>query len=227
MSDNPSASTWPLIDPHRDRIKDWLDADVAVATIAQRLGDDHTVGAAESSVRRWIATHFAEEVVRERVAVPRGEVPRVSEAPIDSAGRASPRRGTPPTPTGTTSSYIRTPSTPTPPTTPSGSSLDTSCRWAGRNRAAGSARVGAAGTQRLDAKRFRWSFVIRPTWRGQSQPLGLSITYSQLPSGWRRTTSAYLPLVSMSFPSASRPVSVQFPMTSAVSPERRVFSALT
>ena len=54
-------STWPLIEPHRDRIKDWLDADVTVATIAQRLRDDHEVAVSESSVRRWIATHFAEE----------------------------------------------------------------------------------------------------------------------------------------------------------------------
>lgn len=83
--DDPGAraSTWPLIDPHRDRIKDWLDADVTVATIAQRLRDDHTVRASESSVRRWIATHFAEDVARERVTVPRGEVPPGSEAQID------------------------------------------------------------------------------------------------------------------------------------------------
>jgi hypothetical protein len=54
------ASTWPLIAPHCDRIKDGLDADVTVATIAQRLRDDYGVRASESSVRRWIATHFAE-----------------------------------------------------------------------------------------------------------------------------------------------------------------------
>jgi hypothetical protein len=39
------ASTWPLIAPHCDRIKDWLDADVTVATIAQRLRDDYGVRA--------------------------------------------------------------------------------------------------------------------------------------------------------------------------------------
>lgn len=77
------ASTWPLIDAHRDRIKDWLGAGVTVATIAQRLRDDHAVAASESSVRRWIATHFAEEVARARVTVPRGEVPPGSEAQID------------------------------------------------------------------------------------------------------------------------------------------------
>ncbi len=83
--DDPAARalTWPLIEPHRDRIKGWLDADVMVATIAQRLRDDGQVAVSEvseSSVRRWMATHFAEEVARERFAVPCGEVPPGSEA---------------------------------------------------------------------------------------------------------------------------------------------------
>lgn len=68
------ASTWPLIAPYHDRIKAWLDADVTVATIAQRLRDEHQVAASESSVRRWITTHFAEELAREKVTVPRGPV---------------------------------------------------------------------------------------------------------------------------------------------------------
>jgi hypothetical protein len=50
------ASTWPLIATHHDRVKDWLDADVTVATIAQQLRDEHAVDASKSSVRRWIAT---------------------------------------------------------------------------------------------------------------------------------------------------------------------------
>ena len=75
--------TWPLIDPHRDRIKDWLDDDVTVATIAQRLRDDHDVEVSESSVWCWMATHFAAEVARARVSVPRGEVSPGSEAQID------------------------------------------------------------------------------------------------------------------------------------------------
>jgi hypothetical protein len=48
------ATTWPEIEAHRDRIVAWLAADVTVATIAQRLRDDHGMGASESSVRRWI-----------------------------------------------------------------------------------------------------------------------------------------------------------------------------
>ena len=77
------SSTWPLIAPYHDRIKGWLDADVTVATTAQRLRDDHGVAASESSVRRWIATHFAEEVARQKVTVPRGAVDPGSEAQID------------------------------------------------------------------------------------------------------------------------------------------------
>jgi transposase len=77
------ALTWPLIAPHRDRVKGWLGADVTVATIAQRLRDDHGVVASESSVRRWIATHFADELARDKVTVPRGEVDPGSEAQID------------------------------------------------------------------------------------------------------------------------------------------------
>lgn len=76
------AVTWPLIEPHRDRIKGWLDGDVTVATIAQRLRDDHEVAVSESSVRRWIATHFAEEVARAgpagRMSVCRGSIPGVT-----------------------------------------------------------------------------------------------------------------------------------------------------
>jgi hypothetical protein len=88
------ALTWPLIAPHRDRVKGWLGADVTVATIAQRLRDDHGVVASESSVRRWIATYFADEVARDKVTVPRGEVDPSSEAQIDGAPSAPalPRR---------------------------------------------------------------------------------------------------------------------------------------
>ena len=54
-----------------------------MATMAQRLRDDHGVAASESSVRRWIAANLAEEAVRERVTVPRGPVAPGSEAQID------------------------------------------------------------------------------------------------------------------------------------------------
>ena len=37
------ATTWPGIEVHRDRIRDWLKAEVSAATVAQRLRDDHGV----------------------------------------------------------------------------------------------------------------------------------------------------------------------------------------
>jgi hypothetical protein len=77
------ATTWPEIEAHRDRIVAWLAADVTVATIAQRLRDDHGMGASESSVRRWIWANLSEESVREKVTVPRGAVEPGSEAQID------------------------------------------------------------------------------------------------------------------------------------------------
>ena len=77
------ATTWPGIEVHRDRIRDWLKAQVSAATVAQRLRDDHGVAASESSVRRWISANLSEEATRERVTVARGLVPAGSEAQID------------------------------------------------------------------------------------------------------------------------------------------------
>ncbi|TDD35125.1 hypothetical protein E1288_43550, partial [Saccharopolyspora elongata] len=44
------------LEPHRARIKEWIDAGATVATIVQRLRDDHDLSesVSESSVRRWI-----------------------------------------------------------------------------------------------------------------------------------------------------------------------------
>ena len=55
------ALSWPLIAAHHQWIDDQLKAPVTVATIAQRLRDDHGVEVSESTVRRYIATTFAEE----------------------------------------------------------------------------------------------------------------------------------------------------------------------
>jgi transposase len=77
------ATTWPGIEVHRDRIRDWLKAEVSAATVAQRLRDDHGVAASESSVRRWISANLSGEATRERVTVARGPVPAGSEAQID------------------------------------------------------------------------------------------------------------------------------------------------
>jgi transposase len=77
------ALTWPQIAAHHQWIKDQLAVPVTVATIAQRLRDDHGVEVSESTVRRYIATAFTESRLEDRVTVPRGAVEAGSEAQID------------------------------------------------------------------------------------------------------------------------------------------------
>jgi transposase len=77
------ALTWPQIAAHHQWIADQLKVPVTVATIAQRLRDDHHVDVSESTVRRYIATTFTEQRLEERVTVPRGAVEPGSEAQID------------------------------------------------------------------------------------------------------------------------------------------------
>ena len=75
--------TWPQIASHHQWITDQLKVPVTVATIAQRLRDDHRVEVSESTVRRYIATTFTESRLEDRVTVPRGTVKPGSEAQID------------------------------------------------------------------------------------------------------------------------------------------------
>jgi len=77
------ALTWPQIAAHHQWITDQLGVPVTVATIAQRLRDDHRVEVSESTVRRYIATTFTEARLEEQVTVPRGAVEPGSEAQID------------------------------------------------------------------------------------------------------------------------------------------------
>ncbi|MGV9718605.1 hypothetical protein ACRAJ3_17030 [Rhodococcus pyridinivorans] len=49
------AVTWPAIAAHHTWIEGQLDESVTVATIAQRLRDDHGVPVSESTVRRYIS----------------------------------------------------------------------------------------------------------------------------------------------------------------------------
>ena len=74
--------TWPLIEVHRERIKDWL-GQVTVATIHQRLRDDHGLAASESSLRRFIWANFDTEVARDAVRVLRDTPPAGEEAQVD------------------------------------------------------------------------------------------------------------------------------------------------
>jgi transposase len=83
--DDPAARalTWGQIAAHHDWITDQLAVPVTVATIAQRLRDDHRVEVSESTVRRYIAATFTEQRTEDKVTVPRGAVEPGSEAQID------------------------------------------------------------------------------------------------------------------------------------------------
>jgi transposase len=48
---------------------------VTISTIHQRLRDDHGMAASESSLRRYLAANFAEEVARSAVTVLRDTPP--------------------------------------------------------------------------------------------------------------------------------------------------------
>ena len=73
--------TWPAIEPHRARIEGWL-GEVTVATIHQRLRDDHGLAVSESSLRRFIWGNFDAEVARAAVRVLRDTPPPGEEAQV-------------------------------------------------------------------------------------------------------------------------------------------------
>lgn len=77
------AVTWPPIAKHHEWISGQLDATVTVATIAQRLRDDHGVDVSESSVRRYVTAHFADKINENRATPPRPPVPAGEEAQVD------------------------------------------------------------------------------------------------------------------------------------------------
>ena len=77
------AVTWPAIAVHRDWIEGQLEASVTVATIAQRLRDDHGVSVSESSVRRYVTAQFADRLTESKVTVPRGAVAPGEEGQVD------------------------------------------------------------------------------------------------------------------------------------------------
>ena len=68
--------TWPRIEPHRDYIAAQLKAGVTVATIHQRLRDEHGLDAsAWRVVRRWVRANLPEEARRAQVTVLRDAPP--------------------------------------------------------------------------------------------------------------------------------------------------------
>jgi transposase len=75
--------SWPGIECHRDSIAVQLKAGVTVATIHQRLADEHRLDASVASVRRWVRANLPEEARRARVTVLGDCPPPGSQAQID------------------------------------------------------------------------------------------------------------------------------------------------
>src|SRR5215213_1604646 len=61
--------SWPGIEPHRDYIAAQLGVGVTVATIHQRLRDEHGLTASVASVRRWVRATLPEQARRAQVTV--------------------------------------------------------------------------------------------------------------------------------------------------------------
>jgi transposase len=74
--------TFGAIDAHRERIGDML-ATNTVATVHQRLCDEHGLAVGISSFRRFVASEFPDESLRERVTVLRPDVEAGEEVQID------------------------------------------------------------------------------------------------------------------------------------------------
>jgi transposase len=74
--------TWPQIEAHHDYIKDMLGV-VTMATIWQRLRDEHGLQASVASFRRYVRANMPEEVRRAQVTVLRDDPPPGEEAQID------------------------------------------------------------------------------------------------------------------------------------------------
>lgn len=61
--------SWPGIEPHRDYIHGQLQVGVTVATIHQRLVDEHGLEASVASLRRWVRANLPEDARRRQVTV--------------------------------------------------------------------------------------------------------------------------------------------------------------
>lgn len=74
--------TFPEINQHRELIEAMVKTNT-VATVHQRLRDEHGLAVGITSFRRYVASEFAEEAARDKVTVLRPEVPAGEEAQID------------------------------------------------------------------------------------------------------------------------------------------------
>jgi len=75
-------TTWPQIEAHHEVIKSLLGV-VTVATIWQRLRDEHGLEVSVASLRRYVRANLPEDTLRSRVTVLRDDLPPGQEAQID------------------------------------------------------------------------------------------------------------------------------------------------
>ncbi len=75
-------TTWPQIEEHHEFIKSLLGV-VTVATIWQRLRDEHGLQVSVASLRRYVRANLPEDALRARVTVLREDPPPGEEAQID------------------------------------------------------------------------------------------------------------------------------------------------
>lgn len=75
-------TTWPQIEAHHEFIKSLLGV-VTVATIWQRLRDEHGLQVSVASVRRYVRANLPEDALRSKVTVLRESPPAGEEAQID------------------------------------------------------------------------------------------------------------------------------------------------
>ncbi|MCA0180295.1 MAG: hypothetical protein LCH77_12040 [Actinobacteria bacterium] len=100
--------TWPAIAVHRDLVTAWLEAGVTVATIHQRLRDEHGLEASVASVRRCVVGNLPKNPAGPRCgSCDRARRPRARRHRSTTAGwgcgpiRPSGSPDTPPAPTAT------------------------------------------------------------------------------------------------------------------------------
>ena len=75
-------SSWPAIEPFHDTIRALM-SQVTLATVHQRLRDEHGLAVSLSSLRRYVTANLPEEAARARVTVLRENPPPGQEAQVD------------------------------------------------------------------------------------------------------------------------------------------------
>jgi len=73
--------SWPVLQPHRQLIESMMKTNT-LATVHQRLRDEHAVAVSAASLRRYVALELPQAAVRQRATVLRPDVPP-GEAQID------------------------------------------------------------------------------------------------------------------------------------------------